>query len=74
VVSPLPKRFGERTAFSDATFEVAPRRCSGSWVQWLSVAIIFAVALLVIDLRALDIVSRMFDREHLVTGSRAARP
>lgn len=38
------------------------------------VAIIFAVALLVIDLRALHIVSRMFDRERLVTGSRAARP
>jgi ABC-type Na+ efflux pump permease subunit len=38
------------------------------------VAIIFAVALLVIDLRALRMVSRMFDRERLVTGSRAARP
>lgn len=38
------------------------------------VAIIVAVALLVIDLRALRIVSRMFDRERLVTGSRAARP
>jgi len=38
------------------------------------VAIIVAVALFVIDLRALRIVSRMFDRERLVTGSRAARP
>ncbi len=38
------------------------------------VAIAFAVALLVIDLRALHIVSRMFDRERLVTGARAARP
>ncbi len=38
------------------------------------VAVVFAVALLVIDLRALRMVSRMFDRERLVTGSRAARP
>jgi ABC-type Na+ efflux pump permease subunit len=37
------------------------------------VAIIFAVGLLVIDLRALRIVSRMFDRERLITGTSAAR-
>ena len=38
------------------------------------VALVFAVALLVIDLRALRIVSRMFDRERLITGARAVRP
>ena len=37
-----------------------------------TVAVLFAAALLVIDLRALRVVSRMFDRERLVTGSRAA--
>ena len=37
------------------------------------VAILFAVGLLAIDLRALRIVSRMFDRERLVTGAKAAR-
>ncbi len=37
------------------------------------VALVFAVALLVIDLRALRIVSRMFDRERLITGARAVR-
>jgi ABC-2 type transport system permease protein len=37
------------------------------------VALIFAIALLVIDLRALRIVSRMFDRERLITGARAVR-
>jgi hypothetical protein len=35
--------------------------------------LIFAIALLVIDLRALRIVSRMFDRERLITGARAVR-
>jgi ABC-2 type transport system permease protein len=39
-----------------------------------TVAILFAIGLLVIDLRALRIVSRMFDRERLVTGSKAGRP
>ncbi len=38
-----------------------------------SVALLFAIALLVIDLRALRIVSRMFDRERLVTGAKAVR-
>ena len=38
-----------------------------------NVALVFAVGLLVIDLRALRIVSRMFDRERLVTGARAVR-
>jgi ABC-type Na+ efflux pump permease subunit len=37
------------------------------------VAGLFALGLLAIDLRALRIVSRMFDRERLVTGARAAR-
>jgi hypothetical protein len=37
------------------------------------VAALFAAGLLVIDLRALRVVSRMFDRERLVTGSKAAR-
>jgi ABC-type Na+ efflux pump permease subunit len=39
-----------------------------------TVAILFAVGLLVIDARALRIVSRMFDRERLVTGAKAVRP
>jgi ABC-2 type transport system permease protein len=39
-----------------------------------TVAILIAIGLLVIDLRALRIVARMFDRERLVTGSKAARP
>jgi hypothetical protein len=34
------------------------------------VAALFAVGLLAIDLRALRIVSRMFDRERLVTGAK----
>jgi len=34
------------------------------------VAVLFAVGLLAIDLRALRIVSRMFDRERLVTGAK----
>ena len=38
------------------------------------VAILFAVVLLVIDVRALRLVARMFDRERLVTGAKAARP
>ena len=38
------------------------------------VAILFAAALLVIDVRALRVVARMFDRERLVTGAKAARP
>jgi ABC-type Na+ efflux pump permease subunit len=37
------------------------------------VAILFAVALLVIDVRAARVVARMFDRERLVTGAKAAR-
>ena len=37
------------------------------------VAFAFAVGLLAIDLRALRIVSRMFDRERLVTGTKAIR-
>ena len=35
-----------------------------------TVAVLFAVGLLVIDLRALRVVSRMFDRERLVTGAK----
>jgi ABC-2 type transport system permease protein len=34
-----------------------------------AVAALFAVGLLAIDLRAVRIVSRMFDRERLVTGA-----
>jgi ABC-2 type transport system permease protein len=37
------------------------------------VALVCAVGLLVIDLRALRIVARMFDRERLVTGAKALR-
>lgn len=37
------------------------------------VAVLFAVVLLVIDVRALRVVARMFDRERLVTGAKAAR-
>ncbi|MDP9073879.1 MAG: hypothetical protein M3N98_06810 [Actinomycetota bacterium] len=37
------------------------------------VALLFAGGLLIIDLQALRIVSRMFDREHLVTGAKATR-
>jgi len=37
------------------------------------VAILFAAGLLVIDVRALRVVDRMFDRERLVTGAKAAR-
>jgi ABC-type transport system involved in multi-copper enzyme maturation permease subunit len=37
------------------------------------VAALFAIGLLVVDLRALRIVSRMFDRERLVTGNKATR-
>jgi ABC-type Na+ efflux pump permease subunit len=36
------------------------------------VALLFALGLLVVDVRALRIVSRMFDRERLVTGVKAA--
>jgi len=38
-----------------------------------TVAILFAVGLLVIDVRALRIVARMFDRERLITGTSATR-
>jgi ABC-type Na+ efflux pump permease subunit len=38
-----------------------------------SFALVFAAALLVIDVRALRLVSKMFDRERLVTGAKAAR-
>jgi ABC-type Na+ efflux pump permease subunit len=38
------------------------------------VAILFALGLLVIDVRASRVVARMFDRERLVTGAKAARP
>jgi ABC-type Na+ efflux pump permease subunit len=38
------------------------------------VAILFAVVLLLIDVGASRVVARMFDRERLVTGARAARP
>jgi ABC-2 type transport system permease protein len=37
------------------------------------VALIFALGLLAVDLRALRIVSRMFDRERLITGVKAAK-
>lgn len=37
------------------------------------VAALFAIGLLVVDMRALRIVSRMFDRERLVTGNKATR-
>jgi ABC-2 type transport system permease protein len=46
---------------------------SGAVDPTFRVALLFAVGLLVIDVRALRIVSRMFDRERLVTGARAAR-
>jgi ABC-type Na+ efflux pump permease subunit len=36
------------------------------------VAIVFAIVLLVVDLQALRFVSRMFDRERLVTGAKAS--
>ncbi len=39
-----------------------------------TVAVLSAIGLLVIDVRALRVVSRMFDRERLVTGAKAARP
>jgi hypothetical protein len=38
-----------------------------------TVAALFAIGLLVIDVQALRFVSRMFDRERLVTGVRPAR-
>lgn len=38
------------------------------------VAVLFALGLLVIDVRASRVVARMFDRERLVTGAKAARP
>jgi ABC-2 type transport system permease protein len=38
-----------------------------------TVAALLAIGLLVIDVRALRIVSQMFDRERLVTGAKAAR-
>jgi ABC-type Na+ efflux pump permease subunit len=38
------------------------------------VAILFAVGLLVVDVRASRIVARMFDPERLVTGAKAGRP
>jgi len=38
-----------------------------------TVAVLFAIGLLLIDTRALRIVSRMFDLERLVTGAKAAR-
>jgi hypothetical protein len=38
-----------------------------------TVAVLCAVGLLVVDVRALRIVSRMFDRERLVTGAKAVR-
>jgi ABC-2 type transport system permease protein len=38
------------------------------------VAILFAFGLLVIDVRASRVVARLFDRERLVTGAKAARP
>jgi len=38
------------------------------------IAVLFAAGLLVIDVQALRLVSRMFDRERLVTGAKAARP
>jgi hypothetical protein len=37
-----------------------------------TVAIVFAVVLLVMDLRALRFISRMFDRERLVSGTKAS--
>jgi len=39
-----------------------------------TVAAAFALGLLAIDIRASRIVSRMFDRERLITGARAVRP
>jgi ABC-2 type transport system permease protein len=36
-------------------------------------ALVFAVVILAIDLRALRIVARMFNRERLVTGTKATR-
>ena len=44
---------------------------SGAVQPTFAVALAFAVGLFVIDLRALRIVSRMFDRERLVTGAKA---
>jgi ABC-2 type transport system permease protein len=38
-----------------------------------TVAVLFAVGLLVIDARAVRVVSRMFNRERLVTGAKAAK-
>jgi hypothetical protein len=38
----------------------------------MSVALIFALALLAIDVRAIRIVAHMMDRERLVTGSKAS--
>jgi ABC-type Na+ efflux pump permease subunit len=39
-----------------------------------TVAVLFAVGLLLVDARAFRIVARMFDRERLVTGSKAVQP
>jgi ABC-type Na+ efflux pump permease subunit len=38
-----------------------------------TIAVTFALGLLVLDLRAFGVVSRMFDRERLVTGAKATR-
>jgi ABC-type Na+ efflux pump permease subunit len=47
---------------------------SGGLHPTFKLAILFAAGLFVLDVRALRIVSRMFDSERLVTGHRAARP
>ncbi len=39
-----------------------------------AVALLFAVGLLAVDLRAFRVVTRMFDRERLVTGAKASPP
>jgi ABC-type Na+ efflux pump permease subunit len=43
----------------------------GAITPTFTIAVLFAVGLLLIDVRALRIVSRMFDRERLVTGAKA---
>jgi hypothetical protein len=46
----------------------------GVGVPTFTVAVLFATGLLAIDVLALRIASRLFDRERLVTGAKAARP
>jgi hypothetical protein len=76
VVEHLTKRFGNRIAFDDVSFEVGYGEVFVALMSFnviaptLGLALGLAAALLIVDVLGWRAVAPMFDRERLVTGTR----